>query len=42
VNYHTSIQHIESLVKILKLPSADENDFVNELNNWKDKGMCAW
>jgi hypothetical protein len=38
VNYHTSIQHIESLVKILNLPSADENDFLNELNNWKDKG----
>ncbi len=38
VNYRTCIQHIESLVKKLNLPTADEKDFVNELNNWKDKG----
>ena len=38
VNYRTCIHHIESLVKKLNLPSTDENDFVNELNNWKDKG----
>ena len=39
-NYHTCIQHIETLVKKLNLSSADEKDFVNELNNWKDKGKC--
>ena len=39
MNYDTGIQHIESLVKKLKLSSVDENDFVNELNNWKDKGV---
>ncbi len=38
VNYRTCIQHIESLVKKLNLSSADENDLVNELNTWKDKG----
>ena len=38
VKYRTCIQDIESLVKKLNLPSADESDFVNELNNWKDKG----
>ena len=38
VNYCMCIQHIESLVKKLNLPSADEDDFVNELNNWKEKG----
>ena len=38
MNYYTCIQHIESLVKKLNLSTADENDFVNELNNWKDKG----
>jgi hypothetical protein len=38
VNYVSCIQNIESLVKKLKLSSDDENDFVNELNNWKDKG----
>ena len=38
-NYHTCIQRIESLVKKLNLSIADENDFVNELNNWKDKGV---
>ena len=40
MNYHTCIQHIESLVKTLNLSSAAENDFVNELNNWKEKGKC--
>jgi hypothetical protein len=25
-------------VKKLNLPSADENNFLKELNNWKDKG----
>ena len=40
MNYNTGIQHIESLVKKLNLSSAHENDFVNELNNWKDKGKC--
>ena len=38
LNYRTCIQHIELLVKKLNLSSADEKDFVNELNNWKDKG----
>ena len=42
VNYHSCIQHIESLVKQLNLPSADENDFVNDLNNWKDKGKVIF
>ncbi|CAB4014946.1 Stress-induced-phospho 1 [Paramuricea clavata] len=39
VNYLACLQHIESLVKKLNLSSADENEFVNELNNWKDKGV---
>ena len=37
-NYHLCIQHIETLVKHLRLSSGDENHFVDELNNWKDKG----
>ena len=37
-NYLSCIQHIETLVKKLNLPSADENNFLKELNNWKDKG----
>ena len=39
VNYSACIQHIELLVKKLNLPSANENHFVNELNNWKNKGV---
>ena len=42
VNYRTCIQDIEALVKKLNLPSADESDFVNELNNWKDKGKTQY
>ena len=38
--YHKCIKHIKTLVKKLNLSSADEKDFVNELNNWKDKGKC--
>ena len=38
VNYCMCIQRIESLVKKLNLPSANEDDFVNQLNNWKEKG----
>lgn len=38
-NYRTCMLHIESLVKKLNLPSADENQFVNELNDWKEKGI---
>lgn len=37
-NYHACMLHIESLVKKLNLPNVDENNFVHELNNWKDKG----
>ena len=40
MNYHTCIQHIETLVKKLNLSSADEKDLLNELNIWKDKGKC--
>ena len=39
INYNICVQHIESFVRKLNLSSADENDFVNELNNWKDKGV---
>ena len=42
VNYLACLQHIESLVKKLNLSSADENEFVNELNNWKDKGNLPY
>ena len=38
VKYCSSLQEIESLVKKLNLPSSDENDFLAELKNWKDKG----
>lgn len=37
-NYHSCMLHMESLVKKLNLPSADENHFVNELTVWRDKG----
>jgi hypothetical protein len=42
VNYLACLQHIESFVKKLNLSSADENDFINELNNWKDKGNLPY
>ena len=42
VNYRTCIHQIELLVKKLNLSSADENDFVDELKNWKDKGSLFY
>jgi hypothetical protein len=42
VNYIACLQQIESLVKKLNLSRGDENDFVNELNNWKDKGNLPY
>ena len=38
-NYRTCMLHIESLVKKLNLPSADENQVLKELNDWIEKGM---
>ena len=38
-NYRKCLAHMETLVKNLKIPSADENHFMNELNDWKEKGI---
>ncbi|XP_028390605.1 uncharacterized protein LOC114515537 isoform X2 [Dendronephthya gigantea] len=39
VNFFACIQEIELLVRKLNMAPADEKDFLDELNNWKNNGV---